>query len=191
MKPLAKIPPVAETPATPAPHNAYHRQCVSSAREATLWAVLAGLELMPHKLGLPHGNWIPWVAGNCEYSRRTASSYLGAAERAMQTMGMTLPVPSELRKDHFDELKARVAELLEHDHLDEQRVALIAALRPASPNPLPAKKSRPRPRPTGPRPLFSVKAVPKVVERWQVTPPALQHAFLDAIRDDALAYLAP
>ncbi len=183
----------APAPDPAAPHNACHRQAVASAQATALWAALAGLELMPHKLSLPHGVWIPWVEANCEYSRRTASSYLGAAERAMAQLGdASIGSPSTMDAAHCEQLKGRITEMLENDHLSEQRAALIAAIRPATQKQLPARKTKPRsPRPPGPRPLFTPQAMPRVLERWQVTPPAAQHAFLDSIRDQALAYLVP
>lgn len=179
------------------PWNVYHRQCVRAAQDVALFAALTGLELLQQKNAMAHGEWLPWVKDNCHFSRRTASSYLNAADRAMNKLFIGgFPAPSALTAENFDELKRALADMFEHDELGEQRAALIAAIRPAKPKALPCnKKKRSFPglgEARGPRPLFSPKAaVPQVVERWRVTQPAVRNAFLEAIREEALAYLVP
>ena len=180
-------------PAAPvAAHNACHRQCVARAREAALWAVLAGLELLSLKLTLPRGAWLPWVAVNCEYSSRTASSYLGAAERAVARLGgnpdFADSAPSAMGARNFRALREHIAELLARAHLDEQRAALIAALiaarRPAKPAPElpPPAPAKPRaPRPTGPRGI-TAKAAPALVSRLRLSPPEVLHTVLSELR---------
>lgn len=137
---------------------------------------------------LPHGEWIPWVEANCEFSRRTATNYIQCAERAMlayyNQTGAPLPVPDS---GAGKALKQRILDILEDDSLTEERAALIAAVRPKpvkpelppAPEPKPAKQRGPR----GPV-VLSEKAVPKVAERLKTAPPPVRWALFSALREE-------
>lgn len=165
-----------------APWNVCHRLCARKAEEMTLFAAMTGLHLMDEKEKAGHGHWIPWIAANCEYGRRTASSYLATAEKALVALGIAhLPLPDAI---------AHLGSIANHDGAMK---ALIAALNPPKPETAPTATPKPvkprKPRPAGPRPLFaSPKALPKAVERWKATPETARHQFLDSIRDEAEAH---
>lgn len=165
-----------------AAHNAFHWQCVASAREAALWAALAGLELMEQKHTLPHGAWMPFVAQYCEFSHSTANNYLGAAQRAIEALGEFGTAPSQADEHGLGIIKARLLDMLACDRLDERRAALIAAV--CQPVTRPARAPKPKrtraPRPTGPRPL-TMQSLPPLLARIRITAPEVLQALADAL----------
>ena len=194
-KTLAKT----EAPAAPNPlakHNMMHARVVECAQEAALWAAALGIKLQREKAAQGHGHWLPWVAANCTFSRRTASEYLATAERAIgnfqKAHGLTFdPMKEEADDALLDCVEERIFELIEDRARTEEREQLLAALRPAKATaptlpPMPAKARKAAP--AGPRPLFRPTHIPRVLDRWKATPPDAQHLFLDAIREEALAY---
>jgi hypothetical protein len=176
------------------PHNRFHAQAVRAANEAALWSALTGIELLAIKGTMKHGDWQAWVAAHCAFSYRTAARHLDSGRLALAALETSAQQPSLVGPAAFEAGKARIAELLEGDGLAEQRVALIAAIRPPKPTPAPQieapapkKPAKPRP-PVTERPLFSPKALNVVVERWHHTPEPVRHAFYDANRAEILAY---
>jgi hypothetical protein len=181
------------------PHNQYHAQTVSAAKEAAIWAALTGIELLAIKAGVKHGDWLPWVEANCAFGSRTATNYMKAGQRALKSLQTSASQPSRVAANVFAAGKARIAELLDNDGLAEQRAALIAAIKPAKAKQLTAapaghrnvSKTPKKPgRPVTQRPLFSSsKELTVAVERWHHTPAPIRHAFYDANRAEILAYL--
>lgn len=137
-----------------------------------------------HRLTLPHGAWSEWVAGNCEFSIRTATNYIGAAERAIAALGEFGMTPSEADENALGMIRAQLEDMLGCDHLDEKRAALIASIRQhVAPLARPLKlKPRRAPRATGPR-GFTAQAAPGVIERLRLTAPEVRQTILDAFRD--------
>ena len=163
-------------------HNVAHRHCVVSAREAALWAAIAGLELMHHKHTLPHGAWAPFVADYCEFSIRTAANYLGAAQRAIAALGEFGIAPSHADENALGMIRAQLEDMLACDHLDERRAALIAAVRQPIMRLTRAVKPKPRcaPRPTGPRPL-TMQSLPPLLARLRISASEVLQALADAL----------
>ena len=59
--------------------NQAHRQCERAAQSAVGHAVRCGELLLQAKAAVPHGEWLPWLAANCECSERTAQTYMRIA----------------------------------------------------------------------------------------------------------------
>jgi len=60
----------------PAKINAEHEAAFGKAREALEHARRAGELLLEAKAALKHGEWLPWVRSNCDFSERTAAAYM-------------------------------------------------------------------------------------------------------------------
>ena len=61
--------------------NGEHAAAFGKAREALQHARRAGELLIEAKVGLSHGEWLPWLRDHCEFSERTAQSYMRLASR--------------------------------------------------------------------------------------------------------------
>lgn len=174
-------------PTLPA-YNHYHRLCLTAAQHTALLAALTGLCLLRERTALPHGDWIPWVEAHCEFSRRTASSYLGAAERAIAQLYPGVPVEEIDPQAAWDDL----ARLIETDHLAEQRAAVIAAIRPvptrAELPPVAQKKPRAPRKPQGLRPI-TAQAAPVLVNRLRIATPEVRAALFTDLRPEIEEWL--
>jgi hypothetical protein len=171
-------------------HNAYHRHSVDSLRESAIWSALAGLALLPYKLTLPHGAWLPWVKANCEYCHRTATNHMRLAEKMVGKLGVSEEALLALDLDGYAALRERVAQYLTPERSAE-RAALIAALNPPPPekSALPDKPAKPRAaRPTGPRPLTAKAALP-LVPRLRLAPPEVRAVIFTELRPEIEAWL--
>jgi hypothetical protein len=62
--------------------NAAHRKAVAAGRSMLAFAVEAGSELIEVKRTLKHGEFMPWVKANCEFSYDQAVRYTRTAKRA-------------------------------------------------------------------------------------------------------------
>jgi hypothetical protein len=113
-----------------APHNIYHRNAVTAAGQAVAWAVMCGLELIKIRKQVGHGEWLPWIKKNCDFTERTAYRYIGVAEGVkakklnLTSMSNLLgAAPSNLTIDQRNELlqavhKATDGETLQQLYLD-------------------------------------------------------------------------
>lgn len=61
--------------------NEHHRVAFCKAGEALESARQAGLLLIEAKAALKHGEWLPWLEANIEFSARTAAGYMRLATR--------------------------------------------------------------------------------------------------------------
>ena len=60
--------------------NAEHEACHSAMQKGLEHALEAGRLLLEAKKGLPHGEWLPWLKGNCpEIGQRTSQNYMRLA----------------------------------------------------------------------------------------------------------------
>ena len=60
--------------------NTEHEACHASMQKGLEHALKAGTLLLEAKKGLPHGEWLPWLKGNCpEISQRTSQNYMRLA----------------------------------------------------------------------------------------------------------------
>ena len=61
--------------------NTEHAAAYGKAREALQHARRAGELLIEAKVGLSHGEWLPWLRAHCDFSERTAQGYMRLASR--------------------------------------------------------------------------------------------------------------
>jgi hypothetical protein len=66
---------------TPEDVNEAHRLARSSAESAVQYAIRCGELLLAKKAELEHGEFMPWVETNCEFSTRHARRYMEAASK--------------------------------------------------------------------------------------------------------------
>lgn len=59
--------------------NIEHANCMGAMRESLEYAVKAGELLIQVKALVPHGEWLPWLAANCEVPERTTQAYMRIA----------------------------------------------------------------------------------------------------------------
>lgn len=65
--------------------NAAHRDCLASAKTAIEQAIEVGRLLIEAKADVSHGEWLPWIRENCEFSERTAQNYLRLAKQHLES----------------------------------------------------------------------------------------------------------
>lgn len=68
-----------QTDAGDAPHNFFHSRAVDAVSQGAAWGALVGLELLKKKQTIPRGEWLPWVAANCNFCDRQARNYMTLA----------------------------------------------------------------------------------------------------------------
>lgn len=71
--------------------NDYHYSSEAAYGQACQYAVLCGMELLASKEQVAHGEWIPWVESNCDFSRMTAQRYMLLADRAIPVIQKNYP----------------------------------------------------------------------------------------------------
>lgn len=170
------------TPAEPTV-NDFHRRAMACAKEAALWAVLAGIELLAAKEALGHGKFTAFVEAHCAFCRRTASNYMRAAERAIEALGTGLP-------DERAALVARIAQLLENDGLDETRAALVACVRLSAPHvELPPVEIAPRAA-REPRTLSAGEKALRLVKQVRGAEAEFRDTLFQELRSDFEAWLS-
>jgi hypothetical protein len=81
--------------------NEAHRECEQAAQSAVTHAVRCGELLLQGKSAIPHGEWLPWLAANCECSDRTARLYMRIARE--------LPKLEPGKRQHVADLPLREA----------------------------------------------------------------------------------
>jgi hypothetical protein len=59
--------------------NEEHRACEATLRAGLVHAIRAGELLIEARALVPHGEWLPWLAGNFAGSERTAQGYMRVA----------------------------------------------------------------------------------------------------------------
>jgi hypothetical protein len=62
--------------------NEAHRNVGRCGSEQVAHALVAGARLIEAKSRVKHGEWLPWLAENFEFSPRTAQTYMWLAQRA-------------------------------------------------------------------------------------------------------------
>ena len=81
--------------------NHEHRLAYSSRDQALEHAVRCGQLLIAQKEALPHGQFMEWIAINCEFEQSTATRYMTAAKRiasGVAVSSLTALFPSGRRK---------------------------------------------------------------------------------------------
>lgn len=68
--------------------NKYHTLSREAAQDAVSFAVMAGLELSAAKASIGHGNFLNWIAKNCEFSDETARRYMQLSDRMLESGAM-------------------------------------------------------------------------------------------------------
>lgn len=112
--------------------NAAHRRCEDAARSAVQYAVEAGELLIQAKDQCKHGEWIPWLEDNCDFSKRTGQLYMRLAEfvptlpsNAQHVALLPLRDIDKLQRLEPEE-RDRVIEAVEAEHLDSVDAAVIS-----------------------------------------------------------------
>jgi Protein of unknown function (DUF3102) len=68
--------------------NIEHRAFEATASAAVAHAVAAGEALAKAKAQLPHGDWLPWLRANVDFSERTARRYMTIAANRTRVADM-------------------------------------------------------------------------------------------------------
>jgi hypothetical protein len=71
--------------------NAAHAEVLAAVRTSLLHARTAGDLLLQAKARCQHGQWLPWLAGNVQFSERTAQAYMRVAKRWIAEHPLPLP----------------------------------------------------------------------------------------------------
>jgi hypothetical protein len=119
--------------------NSYHEQALSSARNAMLYAVKAGAELLALKKEVGHGNFEATVKRNCQFTIRTARKYMAVAmtisNRNHGSDLTSIPEPKLLNAIHHTTGAASISELYKDlGIIKDQRVAKKVERRIAAEN---------------------------------------------------------
>jgi hypothetical protein len=61
-----------------------HEAVAASLKEAVSNAIAAGELLLEAKKQVGHGEWLPWLAENCDISERTAQAYMRLARAPLE-----------------------------------------------------------------------------------------------------------
>jgi hypothetical protein len=110
--------------------NQYHNSAAAAYAQASYFAVMCGLELLAAKAQCQHGEWIPWVEANCEFTDRAASKYMSIAELAMPRLQGGQPAalidvaPSQMPAADRKALVKSVADLTEGKSIRELQMDL-------------------------------------------------------------------
>ena len=102
--------------------NSEHNLCKEAMQKGVLHALRCGELLLRAKDLVEHGEWLPWLSANCEFSERTAQAYMRIAvhwpelEKAQRVADLSfrdaLQLVAENRDpmpDRFDELEKTVS----------------------------------------------------------------------------------
>jgi hypothetical protein len=90
--------------------NAEHVHAQRDATNAIVHAVRCGELLLSVKVSLKHGEFLPWVEQNCEFTHRTATAYM----RGARQIGSGFPISS--LSSLFGPLHEKVAPVDDADH---------------------------------------------------------------------------
>ena len=110
--------------------NEYHNSAAAAYAQASYFAVLCGLELLAARAQVHHGEWLPWIAANCEFNERTAQRYISIAELAMPRLQGGQPAayidvaPSQMSATDRKALVKSVADLTEGKSIRELQMEL-------------------------------------------------------------------
>lgn len=113
----------------PGVHNALHHAARDMAGMAMVCVALAGMELANKRANTPHGEWLPWVKSNCDYSDETARNYIkvwlatkdrmAKFQNALEFEKLLKVAPSEMSAKERSALGAFVARTLHGTELIE------------------------------------------------------------------------
>lgn len=108
------------TPAEQA--NALHREFLKSAKTTAVRAVQCGWVLSNVRAACGHGAWLEWVAGNLDFSERTARNYIAAYEKTVGAAraGMRRPVPLSVEPT-MEEIESACSQVAEQPMTDLYR----------------------------------------------------------------------
>ena len=70
--------------------NRLHGEICQAARTTIEKAIRIGELLTEQKAGLKHGEWLPWLKANVQFSARTASNYLRVSESRFRLKSETI-----------------------------------------------------------------------------------------------------
>jgi hypothetical protein len=85
-----------------------HAEAVKNLKFAVMHAIAAGKSLIEAKKQLKHGEWLPWLEQNCEFSERTARGYMRLARLSPEKGNAVADLP-------LREALAALAKPREHD----------------------------------------------------------------------------
>jgi hypothetical protein len=95
--------------------NETHALAIQHAGQALIFAIRCGELLLKAKASIPHGQWLPWLRANVEFSERSAQGYMRVAQRMpdpQRVADMPLRrVLSELRTPLHAHLESMLVEL--------------------------------------------------------------------------------
>jgi hypothetical protein len=102
-----------------------HEAAEASIRDSLMHAREAGDKLMEVKLRLKHGEWMPWVEANCQFSHSTALLYFNVALRwnelanSQHVENLTLHKAAEMLGEMSREVRAAEKKLYSHPRKDK------------------------------------------------------------------------
>lgn len=67
--------------------NESYAKCVSALKVSTQHAIEVGKLLIEAKAKVPHGQWLPWIKENCDFSESLARKYMKVAEELPKLAG--------------------------------------------------------------------------------------------------------
>jgi hypothetical protein len=70
-----------------------HEAVAASLKEAVSNAIAAGELLLEAKKQVGHGEWLPWLAENCDISERTAQAYMRLARAPLEMRNAVADLP--------------------------------------------------------------------------------------------------
>jgi hypothetical protein len=70
-----------------------HKAVAASLEEAVSNAIAAGELLLEAKTQVGHGEWLPWLAENCDISERTAQAYMRLARAPLEKRNAVADLP--------------------------------------------------------------------------------------------------
>lgn len=169
--------------------NRRHREIVETAQAAFVQAMEMGRHLSYVKAKLKHGEWLPWVSSNLEFSERTVRRYLALHENRLllksanvtdlndaytvisktgriKTKGISVSKAAELLDVPVEMAEAarfliKVAPYYVSE-IDEEKITIEQALRQ----------------------FIDAESGPAMLRLWAVSSPEVRIAFLDSIRKE-------
>lgn len=90
--------------------NYEHQLFIDSLKTGLEHAIKCGELLIKKKDDLAHGDWMPWVKGNCDFTDRMASNYMRLASNRKRVSDL----------NNIDTIRAALALLAEPDEKNEK-----------------------------------------------------------------------
>lgn len=111
--------------------NAEHRRAQEAMQSSLAHALRCGELLNQAKSQLKHGDWLPWLASNCEFSDRTARAYMRVARnqselsKSATIANLTFTNALGLLAKPKEELQAESTENPDFPKLDFHKACMI------------------------------------------------------------------